>query len=124
MRGWQPIETAPTDGTLVWVYTASAHDLSAFQGPCAWHPDAGWCTDELRCVTHWVPLRDVYLPEPEAPPRVLPSLGSCYGAGSTGAALQRLIARYAWASVRDGSDFATDLAVVLTEVSGELWVAK
>lgn len=61
---WRPIATAPTDGTVVWFYTAAAHGLPAFQGPCAYHKDAGWCTDELRPVTHWVPLQEVYLPPP------------------------------------------------------------
>lgn len=63
---WQPISTAPEDGTVVWVYTAAYDDLPAFQGPCAYHPDAGWCTDELRWVTHWVPLQTVYLAPPHA----------------------------------------------------------
>lgn len=61
---WRPISSAPEDGTVVWVYTAAAHGLPAFQGPCAHHPDAGWCTDELRIVTHWVPLTDLYLEPP------------------------------------------------------------
>ena len=54
--GWQPIATAPRDGTRVWVYVAAAHDLPAFQCACAWHPDGGWCADELRPITHWMPL--------------------------------------------------------------------
>lgn len=61
---WMPIETAPRDGTMVWVYTAAREGLRSFQGPCAYHPDAGWCTDELREVTHWVPLSAVYLSPP------------------------------------------------------------
>jgi len=61
--GWMPIETAPKDGTLVWAYTAEREGLPAFQSACAYHPDAGWCTDELRYVTHWRPMRDVWLPE-------------------------------------------------------------
>jgi hypothetical protein len=52
--GWMPIETAPSDGTFVWVYTAARDGLPAFQGPCAYHRSAGWCTDELRWVTHWM----------------------------------------------------------------------
>ena len=62
--GWQPITTAPQTGEVVWTYTSAAHGLPAFQGPCAHHPDAGWCTDELREVTHWVPLSRVALPPP------------------------------------------------------------
>lgn len=56
---WNPIETAPTDGTEVWVYVAPRDGLKGFQCVCAYHPDAGWCADELREVTHWMPL-----PEP------------------------------------------------------------
>jgi len=44
-HGWQPIETAPRDGTVVWVYTAEREGLPAFQSRCAWHPDA--CRDPL-----------------------------------------------------------------------------
>lgn len=60
--GWQPIETAPTDGTWVWVFVAEREGLPSFQCPCAYHPDGGWCCDELREVTHWRPLQ--YYPEP------------------------------------------------------------
>lgn len=56
---WNPIETAPKDGTEVWVYVAPREGLRGFQCVCAYHPDAGWCADELREVTHWMPL-----PEP------------------------------------------------------------
>lgn len=59
---WQPIETAPRDGSAVWVYAAPRDGLSGFQCWCVWHQDAGWCVDELRIVTHWRPL-----PEPPAP---------------------------------------------------------
>lgn len=62
--GWQPIETAPRDGTIIWVYAAAAHGLPDFQSPCAWHPDAGFCADELRTVTHWRHIEDVWLPPP------------------------------------------------------------
>lgn len=62
---WQPIATAKRDGTLVWVYTAPRDGLPAFQSACAYHPDAGWCTDELREVTHWAPQRTVWLPPPK-----------------------------------------------------------
>lgn len=68
---WQPIETAPTDGTVVWVYVASAEGLPSFQGSCAYHADGGWCADELRPVTHWVPIESVFL----APPSALASTG-------------------------------------------------
>lgn len=54
--GWQPIDTAPRDGTLLWVYVAPYSGLPGFQTTCAYHPDAGFCADELREVTHWKPL--------------------------------------------------------------------
>lgn len=53
---WLPIKTAPTDGTLVLVYAAEREGLPAFECPCAYHPDGGWCVDELRFVTLWCPL--------------------------------------------------------------------
>ncbi len=57
LRGeWQPIATAPTDGTPVKVYAAAYEDLPGFQTVAAYHPDGGWCVCELRTVTHWQPL--------------------------------------------------------------------
>jgi len=58
MIDWQPIETAPKDGTCVLVFVAARDDLPSFVTTCAWHKDAGWCADELRSVTHWMPLPD------------------------------------------------------------------
>lgn len=59
--GWRSIATAPQDGSTVWVYTAAVHGLPPFEGPCAYHSEAGWCTDELRPVTHWQPIPDAVL---------------------------------------------------------------
>ena len=53
---WRLIETAPTDGTVVLVFAAERDGLAAFQCTAAYHEDAGWCVDELREVTHWMPL--------------------------------------------------------------------
>ena len=53
---WRPIETAPTDGTVVLVFAEERQGLPAFQCTAAYHEDAGWCVDELREVTHWMPL--------------------------------------------------------------------
>lgn len=61
---WLPIRFAPQNGSSIWAYTAASHGLPAFQGVCSYHPEAGWCTDELREVTHFVPLADVWLPPP------------------------------------------------------------
>lgn len=59
---WQPIETAPKDGTMIIVFAPG--DNPDFWEPlpdivclCAWHPDAGFCVDEVRSPTHWLPWR-------------------------------------------------------------------
>lgn len=53
---WQPIETAPRDGTEIVVYAPAREGLNSMASKCAWHPDAGFCIDELRHPTHWIPL--------------------------------------------------------------------
>jgi len=50
---WIPLDKFTPQNRILWVYTAPAEDLPGFQGVCRWHPDAGFCTDELREVTHW-----------------------------------------------------------------------
>ncbi len=52
---WQPIATAPKD-QQVFVYVSPAHGLPGFVSIAAWHPEAGWCADELRQITHWMPI--------------------------------------------------------------------
>lgn len=52
---WEPMATAPTDGTEVYVYAAEREGLPYFITVAAYHPDAGWCVDELREATHWMP---------------------------------------------------------------------
>lgn len=52
---WQPIETAPRDRAIL-VWATGAHDLEPIMCTCKWHPDAGFCVDELREPTHWMPL--------------------------------------------------------------------
>lgn len=65
---WQPIETAPKDGTPVLVYAMIVNpsywhecmrDLPPFMTVARWHNDAGWAVCEVREATHWMPL-----PEP------------------------------------------------------------
>ena len=51
---WKPISTAPTDGSVVVVYTPERDGFRSMVSLCAYHEDAGWCTDELREPTHWV----------------------------------------------------------------------
>ena len=62
---WQPIETAPCDGTTVLVYAPSpdhqrwhesVHDLPHILCTAAYHEDAGFCIDTIREPTHWRPL--------------------------------------------------------------------
>lgn len=57
---WQPIETAPKDGTpvLVWTSDVGKEGLTEFASVCSYHPDAGFCTHELMAATHWMPLPD------------------------------------------------------------------
>ena len=51
--GWQPIETAPQDRPIV-VYAPGRDGLHEMASMCRWHPDAGFCIDELREPTHWM----------------------------------------------------------------------
>ena len=52
---WQPIETAPQDRPIV-VYAPARDGLQEMASICQWHPDAGFCIDELREPTHWTPI--------------------------------------------------------------------
>lgn len=57
---WRPIAEAQEDPTkFVNVYAAPRDGLPGFVTVGRWHPDAGWCVDELRKVTLYQPL-----PEP------------------------------------------------------------
>ena len=56
---WKLIKDAPEDGTVVWVYCPPAHGLPELQCACAYHPDAGWCVDELRYTTHWIYMSEL-----------------------------------------------------------------
>ena len=62
---WQPIETAPRDGTRVLVYARldppekwheALRDIPPVMAVASWHPDGGWCVCEVRDATHWMPL--------------------------------------------------------------------
>ena len=55
---WFKIEDAPKD-RVIYVFTEGTgglEDLPSFTSRCKYHPDAGFCTDELRQVTHWQEL--------------------------------------------------------------------
>lgn len=71
--GWQPIETAPRDGTFVdlwvkeWEYTNDTFTTLRLCD-CSWEQEQGWVNDAgdpLRfCFpTHWMPM-----PEPPVTP--------------------------------------------------------
>jgi hypothetical protein len=61
LRGacWHPIETAlekaPKD-TDILVYCPEYSGLSEMVSVCRYHEDAGFCVDELRMPTHWMPV--------------------------------------------------------------------
>jgi hypothetical protein len=54
---WMPIETAPRDEAVL-VYAPCREDLGPIVTMCLYHPDAGWCVDEIREVTHWMLVPD------------------------------------------------------------------
>lgn len=54
--GWQPIKTAPKDGSLFLSWSPATEGLSPLFSLCSWHPDAGFCVDEIRSPSHWMPL--------------------------------------------------------------------
>lgn len=64
MTNWQPIETAPQDGSCVIVYAAPYYDLPGFVTAARYHPDFGWCVGELRIATHWM---SHWMPFPDPP---------------------------------------------------------
>ena len=72
---WQPIETAPRDGTAILVYCGGVCEremvVVRYEDTSSEGPFGKFCWKELsgqggwaeKCVTHWVPLPD--------PPKVL-----------------------------------------------------
>jgi hypothetical protein len=57
---WQPIETAPKDGTKVLAYTNDGYKYplicQCVWGDGAWWPDVWESPDEPLSPTHWMPL--------------------------------------------------------------------
>lgn len=53
---WQPIETAPWDGTIVRILTNSVEGLPEFETEAAYDHEYGWCVCELRQAAYWKPL--------------------------------------------------------------------
>lgn len=60
LRAWQPIETAPTDGSPVWVYGGRHRVATIVEADGEYWR---WCVTEgsLLMPTHWMPAK---LPEP------------------------------------------------------------
>ena len=53
---WQDISSAPRDGTPILVFAPSRDGLPDLMAVSKYHPDAGFCIDEIRFETHWHPL--------------------------------------------------------------------
>jgi hypothetical protein len=55
-QAWHPIdENTPRDHDIA-VYAPAYGALPAIVCVCRWHPDAGFCVDEMRRETHWAEL--------------------------------------------------------------------
>lgn len=64
MDGWQPIDTAPKDGT--WMLTCRQNDTDSVR-IAQWRAE-GWCDDgdgytidERHWPTHWMPMPDPHI---------------------------------------------------------------
>lgn len=54
---WSPISWAPEDGTPVLVLASGeAEGLPDIECVTAFHPETGFCIDELRVETHFKPI--------------------------------------------------------------------
>ena len=52
MDNWQPIETAPKDGTEILAWDGIEHKIARWDEPSGW-----FLSDWMRCYpTHWQPL--------------------------------------------------------------------
>lgn len=51
---WEPIESAPKDGTLVWLLVARDRELPEFIILDKWDSIGGWCVDLVQNATHWM----------------------------------------------------------------------
>ena len=57
---WQPIETAPKDGTRILAYCAGGDWQDVIYWEASWQGAPFWCSDRTKTdPTHWMPL-----PEP------------------------------------------------------------
>lgn len=54
---WAPISTAPKDREIQ-VFCPEKEGLLPMVSRCKWHPDAGFCVDELREPTLWAEISE------------------------------------------------------------------
>ena len=54
-QAWNNIESAPKDREIL-VFAPSYDGLRSLRQISKYHPDAGYCIDELRNPTHWQEL--------------------------------------------------------------------
>lgn len=52
LRQWQPMDSAPQDRNII-VYAPGRDGLPSMASLCRWHPDAGFCVDEVREPICW-----------------------------------------------------------------------
>ena len=57
---WEPISTAPKNREII-VFCLGTEGLNDLVSFCKWHPEAGFCVDELREPVAWTehPLRTI-----------------------------------------------------------------
>lgn len=65
MIHWLTIDLAPREGLIV-VYCPPYQDLPELVSLCEWHPDGGFCVDELREPTHFARFDRPGTPEQRA----------------------------------------------------------
>lgn len=76
--GWRHIDEAPRDRAIE-VLVPSKNGLPGFVAECMWHPDAGFCVDELREPVAWretTKMSEGYQPRSNRPPGDPPNGGS------------------------------------------------
>ena len=63
MSKWQPISTAPKDGTRILIANAKAVATAGWENSIWWSKCGGWSDDDdltaAEPPTHWMPLPDV-----------------------------------------------------------------
>lgn len=62
--GFSPVDEHTPKDRLIDVFAPGVYGLPFMVTHCQWHPDAGYCVDELRSPTHW---RERYVAQPHPP---------------------------------------------------------